>query len=148
LARLNVDLTVQDTRFAVIYTAFVLDIIFGAALSIIHDDLICCEVCAFCLVECRQEEFQQAISWHRNYYWNKLKPVILGSPSTSVYSRPLPIGYLIFEVHKNAYRECRLTNDEEVNDTICTWLYLHPKAFFTDSIRKFVDRNITCVDKL
>jgi hypothetical protein len=108
---LNVGFTVtalvqKDICFALNHMFNVLNISFGAAHSIIHDHLICCEVCAFYLEECQQEEFQQSTSWHSSYYWNRLKTGISGSPSTSVYSSPRPISYLICGEHKDAYRGC------------------------------------------
>ena len=134
--------------FALIHTVEVLDISFGASHYIIHNCLICCEVCAFYLEECRQEEFQQSTSWHSNYYWNKFKTGISGSPTTSVYSSPHPVCYLICRVHKDAYYRCQLAYDEDVSDTICTWLYLYPKMFITDSNRKITDSINNSVDRL
>jgi len=91
---------------------------------------------------------QQLLLEQTDYYWNKLKTGISNSPSTSVYSSPRLIGYLICGLHIDAYRECQLAHDEGISDIIHTWLYLYPKTFFTDSIRNLADSISTCVDKL
>jgi hypothetical protein len=78
---------------------------------------------------------QQLLLEKIDYYWNKLKTGISGSSSTSIYSSPRPIGYLICGLHKDACHGCQLANDEEVSDVIHTWFYLYPKTFFTDNIR-------------
>jgi len=43
---------------------------------------------------------------------------------------------------------CQFSNDEEVEDAVCTLHHAQLETSFTDDIRNFVDKSNTCVVKL
>jgi hypothetical protein len=55
---------------------------------------------------------------------------------------------LKFGLIRDTLYGCQFSNNEEVKDAVHTWLCMQPEAFFTDGIRKLMDRSNKCVEKL
>jgi len=53
--------------------------------------------------------------------------------------------YYIFRLLKDARW---FANTDEVKETVHMWLYMEPKTFLADSIRKLVAQSNKCVEKL
>jgi histone-lysine N-methyltransferase SETMAR len=58
-----------------------------------------------------------------------------------------PSDYHLFGSLKKALQGRQLGSDEEVKQTVHTWLCDQPKTFFSDGIKKLVEHCIKCVDK-
>jgi histone-lysine N-methyltransferase SETMAR len=58
-----------------------------------------------------------------------------------------PSDYHLFDSLKKALRGRRFRSDEEVRQAVHTWLCDQTKTFFSDGIKKLVERCKKCVDK-
>ena len=58
-----------------------------------------------------------------------------------------PSYYHLFGTLKEALRGRRFTLDQEVKEAAHAWLAAQPEAFFSDGIRKLVQRWTKCVEK-
>jgi len=57
-------------------------------------------------------------------------------------------GYLIFGPLKDAFRIKRSASDDEVKETVCTWLRPRLQIIFADGMRRQVNRNTMCVEEM
>ena len=55
--------------------------------------------------------------------------------------------YNLFGPLKESLRGRRLISDQEVKEAVQAWVAAQPKAFFSEGIRKLVQRWIKCVEK-
>ena len=58
-----------------------------------------------------------------------------------------PPDYHLFDPIKEALRGRRFTSDQEVKEAMHAWLAAQPKTFFSEGIRKLVQRWTKCVEK-
>jgi hypothetical protein len=75
----------------------------------------------------------------------KLKFDVMAYPP---YSPDLaPSDYHLFGPLKDALRGRRFTSDQEVREAVHAWLTAQPKTFFSEGIRKLVQRWTKCIEK-
>jgi hypothetical protein len=75
----------------------------------------------------------------------KLKFDVMAHPPYS--PELVPSDYHSFGPLKEALRGRRFTSDQEVKEAVHAWLAAQPKTFFSDGIRKLVQRWTKCGEK-
>ena len=58
-----------------------------------------------------------------------------------------PSDYHLFRLLKEALRGRQFTSDLEVKEAVHAWLAAQPKTFFSEDIRKLVQRWTKCIEK-
>ena len=76
----------------------------------------------------------------------KLKFEVLAHPPCS--PDLAPSDYRLFGPLKEALRGCQFTSEQELKEAVHAWLTAQPKKFFSEGIKKLVQRWKKCIGKL
>ncbi|PNF23181.1 hypothetical protein B7P43_G02737 [Cryptotermes secundus] len=159
------DMVLLDRRVTIDEVANHLQISHGSAYEIIHNRLGFHKVCARWVpkeltvlhkqikrrgllskgVVLLHDNARPHTAAHTAETLQKLKFDVMAHPP---YSPDLaPSDYHLFGPLKEALRGRRFTSDQEVKEAVHVWLATQPKTFFSEGIRKLVQRWTKCVEK-